>query len=240
MVIILFLFFNIFLFSSQGIPTAFFCDDFLRGVFVVEGGVQRKIEDGWDGRWDIPYTYPNLSVVPGDLIRFNCYSGSLSVCGSGCFFIYNECHCFDFNTDKPRRSTTSRRIANFTNKICNTEIHALQEYDVAATYVFEHYVPLNASELTCINNHINNTLIALNGKDLNLSLSNYINSSYSIKNVESSITSSNYGYFKLNNTIIERDQIFNISDTLIFNSDIPQKYNITFRNYGKVLEDTKE
>ena len=59
MVIILFLFFNIFSLYSQGIPTGFFCDDIIKGVYVVENGVERMIEGRRNGQLDIPYPYPN-------------------------------------------------------------------------------------------------------------------------------------------------------------------------------------
>ena len=110
MVIILFLFFNIFSLSSQGIPTGIFCDDIIKGVYVVEkNGSQRMIKGTWNGRWDIPYPYPNLDVVPGDLIRFICYTGTGGAYGSGCFLIYDECFCYDFDIDKPRKNSPLSR-----------------------------------------------------------------------------------------------------------------------------------
>ena len=239
MVIILFIFFNIFFFSSQGIPTGFFCDDYLTGVYLIERGIPRMREKGWNGSWVVPYPYQNLDVVPGDLIRITCYTRVGGAFGSGCFFIYDECLCYDFNIDKPRGNTPISRTVILNNNECKMNVYILKEMDVEANNVFQQYVPLNASELTCINNNINNTIIALNGEDINLSLSNYISSNYSIKNVESSITQY-YNYFKLNNKVLILNQKFNVSNTLIFNSKIPQKYYIIFRNYGKVINDIKE
>ena len=62
----LFLVFKIFSISFQGIPTAFFCDDLLKGVYVVNGNNLKKIDNGWDVSWEDPYVYDNLDIAPGD------------------------------------------------------------------------------------------------------------------------------------------------------------------------------
>ena len=36
------------------------------------------------------------------------------------------------------------------------------------------------------------------------------------------------------------DQKFNTSNQIIFNSNVAQKYEVIFRNYGKVIEETKD
>ena len=209
MLIYLFLILNIFSLSLQGIPTGFFCDDYLRGVYVVENGVSRKIENGWDGHWDIPYRYDNLNIVPGDLIRFTCYNDGGDVTnGGGCFYLYSKCHCYNFDINKPRRSEGNIRSVNFGSIECSFNLYNLQEIDQRINYDYQHYVPLDVSKVSCINS--NNVIFALNGVDKTLKLSNYITSSYSIKNVETSITSSNYGYFKLNNKALVANQRYNV------------------------------
>ena len=240
MVIFLFLFFKMFFLSFQTIPTGFFCDDYLREVYVIENGISREIVKGWEGRWDIPYPFQNLSVDPGDLIRFTCYSGTGGAYGSGCFLIYDECFCYDFDIDKPRKNSPLSRTVKLDDIDCMMDVYPLEETDVEAVYVYEHYVPLNASELRCLNNNsIDDPLFVLNGNDLYIELSNYIFSNYSIKNVESSITTY-YSYFKLYNRTLDKNDTFNILDYITFNSKIPKKYYINFRNYGKVINDTKD
>ena len=47
-------------------------------------------------------------------------------------------------------------------------VHVSEEYGTVVDYVFAYCIPLNASELTCLNIDINNPLFILNGVDLNL------------------------------------------------------------------------
>ena len=242
MLIYLFLFFTIFSFSFQGIPTGIFCDDYLRGVYVLEGGkggTLRKISSGWDGNAATPYVYTSLDVAPGDYVRFTCYNyiGGYSF-GAACFYIYNKCYCYDFEvSNKPQSSRSESKSVTLNNVKCSMVLHTLQEYDKKLNYNYEHYIPLDATELKCQNN--NNVLIYLNGVDYSLKLSNYISSAYSIKNVEISITQ-NYGYFKLNNIALVANQRFNVESQITFNSNVAQKIYVKFRNYGKILSGTRD
>ena len=228
MVISLFLFFNILYYSFQGIPTGIFCANYLRGIYVVEGGNSRKIEDGWNQTTSVVYPYQNLDVSPGDLIRFTCYNKGGDTYGAGCFLIYGDCYCYEFDINMPRKDKVYSRQVTLNDKECKMEIHALEESGVLKDYDYEYYVPLNANELTCINNNINNPLIVLSGVDKNLQLTNYISSAYSIKNVESSIIPSYYGYFKLNDKTLVQNQKFNANSQLTFNSKVAQKIYINF------------
>ena len=85
MVISLFIFFNIFCYSFQGIPTGIFCSNILKGVYVYEGSNLRKLDDGWEDPSKEVYPYQNLDVAPGDVIRFTCYNNYGGTFGSGCF-----------------------------------------------------------------------------------------------------------------------------------------------------------
>ena len=59
MAIFLILIFNSFFFSFQGIPTALFCDDVLKEIYVVDGSNVNQIEYGKSGGgWQIPHIYP--------------------------------------------------------------------------------------------------------------------------------------------------------------------------------------
>jgi hypothetical protein len=89
-IIFLFLIFNIFSFSSQKIKAAFFCDDTLEEIYVVEGSTLRQVEHGSSvgGSWDRPYYFNALNVVEGDLIRFICSNTGGGALGGGCFFLY--------------------------------------------------------------------------------------------------------------------------------------------------------
>ena len=97
--ICIFLFFVIFSFSFQTIPTAFFCDDYLKEIYVVEGNIPRQVADGSivGGNWETPYYFYNLNVIEGDLIRFRCRNKKKPSLGGGCFFLYDKCHCYEFD-----------------------------------------------------------------------------------------------------------------------------------------------
>ena len=106
-IIFLFLIFNIFSFSSQTIKAAFFCDDSLKEIYVVEGNAQRKIAQGSNGIKEnrtvyVPYYFKELNAVPGDLIRFKCFNIMTITFGAGCFVLDNNCYCYDFNPNLPK------------------------------------------------------------------------------------------------------------------------------------------
>ena len=197
MVFVIFIFFNIFSLSFQGISAGFFCDDYLRGVYVVDGSNLRLIKEGHDGSWDEPYVYQNLALVPGDLVRLHCYNKETETYGAGCFYVYNKCHCFEFDIGgKPRGSEQYSRTVKLDGHDCTFTVSHLVETGFLQIYEYQHYVPLDPTELTCINtNNINNPIIVLNGVNQNIKLTNYISSSYSKKNVKNNIIK----YYKSNN-----------------------------------------
>ena len=150
--------------------------------------------------------------------------------------VYGNCYCDEFNSNnKPRGDYHKTFTVKLGGKTCQREIYALTEFDQKINYDYEHYVPLDASRITCQNN--NEVLFYLNGLDYSLTLTKYITSAFSIKNLETSI-SQYYNYFKLNNKVLEPNQKFNISSQLTFNSKVAQKYHINFINYGKVFKET--
>ena len=238
------LFINIFSLSFQTIPTTIFCDDELKEVFVVEGNTPRHIAYGSEasgGDWEKPYIFNNLNVVPGDLIRFKCYNIGRESLGGGCFFMNNQCNCYEFNNVDAiaKRNINLLKTVNLGSKSCEVNIHQLvpEETHDDTDYYYEHYIPIDASKISCINN--DDVLIYLNGLDYNLKLSDYITADFNIKNFESTIIDY-YSYFKFNNKKLEANQLFKVTSDLTFNSNNAQKIYIKFKNYGKILAGEKE
>ena len=98
MVISLFLFINIFSISYQTVQAAFFCDDDIQDIYVVNGNSKTKIANKKAGSHQTPYYYNNLDATPGDLLYFGCYnSGGSITYAAGCFYIFDDCHCYMFN-----------------------------------------------------------------------------------------------------------------------------------------------
>ena len=232
----LFLVFKIFSISFQGIPTAFFCDDLLKGVYVVNGNNLKKIDNGWDGSWEDPYVYDNLDIAPGDLVRMYCKNELTDTFGAGCFFVYNKCYCGHFYIGDviPEKNDDEHysRTAKLNGKDCSMTVYHLKETGYLKIYEYQHYVPLDVNDLSCVNNNGNNNpIIALNGVNKNIQLSNYIKSAtYTKITVESSITSSNYAYFKLNSNTLTSNQKFNSEEQIAFNSK-PHKNIILLLNF---------
>ena len=136
----LFIFFNIFCLSFQGIPTAFFCNAFLRNVYLIEGGKggnPKKIADGIDANDSCTFIY-DLNVVPGDLIRYTCENDAGLAWGSGCFYVYDKCFCYDFDINKDRVSDERTGSAILGGESCSMKFHALVEYDNRINYDYEH------------------------------------------------------------------------------------------------------
>lgn len=176
MVFFLFLFFNIFSLSFQVIPTWISCDDRIKGVYLVEGGTAKPLAGVWDGKADIPYVYDKLNVVEGDLIRFTChnYVGGYTF-GSGCFYVYGNCYCYDFDSNNRERGSHHKTFSvQLGGKTCSKEIYALKEYDQKINYDYEHYIPLDATKIGCQND--NEVLFYLNGVSYSLTLKRYITS----------------------------------------------------------------
>ena len=199
--ILLILFFNLFSFSFQAIKAAFFCEDYLEEVYVVEGDTQRQITHGDQsypkGAWNLPYYFLNLNASEGDLIRYNCKNNKKESSGAGCFFLDNNCFCYDFYVNLERGNVYKPKTATFDGKSCNINVQCTKEEVTKnqETYVYEHYIPLNATKITCKYN--NNVVILRNGFSYGFNLSQRITTDFNIKNIETSITQS-YSYFSLN------------------------------------------
>ena len=154
--ICIFLFFVIFSFSFQTIPTSIFCDDSLKEIYVVEGSTHRQVEHGSNGggSWNRPY-YFNLDVVEGDLIRFKCYNNLRGAYGGGCFFLNNKCYCYEFDNDIGWNNDYATKSANLCGTTCIVNIHYLnrelsrEHFD----YYYEHYIPLDATKISCKNDN---------------------------------------------------------------------------------------
>ena len=228
-IIFLFLVFNIFSFSSQTIKAAFFCDDELKEIYVKEGDNENLIVGQSNiptGGVGVPYYFDKLNATPGDLIKFKCYNRWSSTYGAGCFLLNDNCHCYDFNTNlRQNNSATSHLSVTLGGKSCSIDIPDSLGHKANTHYFYEHYIPLDASKISCKNN-IN--LICLNGLNCYLNLSDYITADFDIKNVECSIPEY-YNYFSLNNSQLVENQRFKIIDELRFNSEDTIKILVKFK-----------
>ena len=240
MKIFLILFFYLFSFSFQTIQAVFFCDDIIKAIYVLEESNEIKIEDEQDLNEEFIYGFNNLNAVPGDLIKLTCNSLGGWSFGAGCFVLNNDCHCYEFEIDKPRNYIDFvSKSYTFGNIICSMpNIYPLEEIDNIIDYDYKHYIPLDASRISCINNN-NDVLTVQYGENHNLKLSDYISADFDIKNLKISIIE-NYDYFYLNDIKLEADYKFNISNNLIFKSENKNKIKIKFINYGIIFENNKE
>ena len=97
MVIFLFLLINTFSISYQTVQAAFFCDDDIQDIYVVNGNDKIKIADKKPGDCHTPYYYKDLAATPGDLLYFGCdNSGGGITYGAACFYMSDDCHCYSF------------------------------------------------------------------------------------------------------------------------------------------------
>ena len=239
MMLFLFIFFNLFLFSFQTVQAAIFCDNYLRGIYVIEGSSERKIEDGNDGNWTEPYIFNNLNATPGDLIKIKCYNleGGTSV--AGCFLVKNECLCYMFRNNESYEygSEYNNRKFDLDSKECDINVYMLYGIDYSPRdHYYQDFIPLDVSTISC-KKYIAKCVPSDNNQSLKLS--EYIYADFDIKNVEVSIIE-NYDYFTLNGQQLEEHKRFNILDELIFNSKDKGKIHFKFTNYGKILNDTKD
>ena len=65
MVLFLFLFFNIFFLSFQVIPMGFSCDDYIKGVYVVEGSTAKQLAGEWTLNADTLMNY----LIPVQILQ---------------------------------------------------------------------------------------------------------------------------------------------------------------------------
>ena len=237
MVIFLLLLANIFSLSHQNVRAAFFCDDDIQDIYVVNGASKSKIADKISGSHATPYYYRNLAATPGDLIYFGCTnSGGSTTYAAGCFYIFDDCHCYMFNEVNGIKYTTSTlsRTADFgNNHICVFDTIQRLSEEKRITYYYQNYVPLDAKKVQCISN----TISAPKDVISNVKISNFITASFDTKNVEVAITENN-DYFTLNGVILQKNTIFKVTQNLNFKSTETKKITIKFTNYGKIISGT--
>ena len=114
------LFFNSLFLSLQGIPTGLFCFEKLTVVYLVEGGTPKKLRDGISSR------IYNLDTVPGDLIRFTCLDGHGMHMRAGCFYIYDNCYYYEFDTNIGRHTSYAATMSfPFPDKPCTIKTYML-------------------------------------------------------------------------------------------------------------------
>ena len=238
--IFIFIFLNIFLISFQTIQVGFFCDNFLREVYLIDESTktQKVIATGWEGFWKSPYYFEKLEAAPGDLIKFKCYNYDGWSFGAGCFYINNICRCYMFENDIKEYSSAISPYSGtvtFGSKQCNINVYYLSEFNVAKDYYYQHYIPLDVDGITCKNDYV--LTIPLD-EQYSLKLSDFIEANFELKNLEISIIQ-NYGYFTLNNNVLKGNNKFKILNNLIFYSQYKTKINVKFKSYGILLDNTK-
>ena len=230
MLIFFIIFFNIF-FSFQSIPAAFFCDNYLREVEVLDKSTQsyKQVAYGWNQNWDTAYIF-NIDANPGDLIRFRCLNVGGPTLGAGCFLVDNNCYCYNFDNDVKRYSSSVQPftgIADLAGKRCSLTVKFLDVNTDGVYYYYTHLIPIDANLLSCKNNDITIPY----GVEYPLDLSNSISANFNLKNLEISIKE-NYDYFTLNGNKINEATKFSISSQLIFYSIESKRITIKFESYG--------
>ena len=153
-IIFLFLIFNIFSSSFQTIKAAFFCDDTLEEIYVVEGTTEIKIVDESnmqrDGGIESPYYFNELNAVPGDLIKFDCFNSVATTYGVGCFLLKDNCTCYDFNPNLPKDNDVVTHLeTSLDGKPCKIDVNSLLDKIENKHYYYQHYIPLDASKISC-------------------------------------------------------------------------------------------
>ena len=239
MVILLLLFLNIFSISNQSIQAAFFCDDELQDIYVVQGNDKKKIADKKSGSAGAPIYYGDLDATPGDLIYFGCYNSIYVSFGAGCFYMYDTCFCSLFdNKDGIKYDYTKNvitRVADFGKKQCSFNSYSLVEKGVITTYYYQNYVPLDATRLECKSSSISFPINEISF----VKISDFLTADFDTKNVEVSIIE-NYNYFTLNGQTLNKDTKFYAPQNLYFLSKETKNIKIKFRNYGKIVVATKD
>ena len=237
---ICFIFFNCLYTSFQIIQAKFFCDNYLRNIYLFDENTKsyKLIETEKEEKyWTIPYSYDNLKAEPGDLIMFNCSNEGGPTLGAGCFLINNKCRCYNFNcvgVENKSNWGSHQYTIKFNNNIeCSFLADWLDSY-MFADYFYYHYVPLDVDEIKC-----KNEVITLpKNVDNIIRFSNFIESSFNIKNLKISVKE-NFKYFTINNKQLTSNDIFNISKDLIFFHNETSKIKINFINYGVVIDNNK-
>ena len=111
--IFLLLLINIISLSLQEVQAIFFCDNNLNGISLIENGIEKNISGPVNSDGEFIYPCLNLSAVPGDLIKLNCFNEGGHAGCSGCFLMYGVCYCYNFNVIGGDHQLSSRKPLNF-------------------------------------------------------------------------------------------------------------------------------
>ena len=212
--VLIFLCFIIVPFSFQAIQAAFYCEDILPNVYLIDPstGSQTSIGSGTNLDWEKPNIFTNLAADQGDTIQIDCASnyGDGDTVGGGCFLINNNCRCYDFNNRSDSFETIIRET-QLDDKPCHISLR--RSHVPNGTYSYTYRIPLDPNGITCLND----VLTFRNGEDCNLNLSQKITANFGLKNLEISIIN-NYENFKLNGVQLESNNRFRILEpNLTFN-----------------------
>ena len=188
MKIFLIVFLCLFSFSFETIQAAFFCEDLLQEVYLIDQSTGQStkigygnVDDSWDA-WETPNYFYNLGAEQGDKIMINCYShlGWADTYGGGCFLINGNCRCYDFNSEREPYEY-HERSAKLDSKDCNIRLGRCKVD--RGIYSYRYQIPLDTGGITCKTD----VLIFLYGQNYDLAFSNYITANFGLKNLEISI-----------------------------------------------------
>ena len=143
MKILIFLFFIIVPFSFQEIQAAFYCEDILPNVYLIDQstGNLLNIGSGTSVFWEDPNIFTYLAAEQGDTIQINCDSISDGDnYGGGCFLINNNCHCYDFNT-RVEYFETINYETELDDKPCHISLRRSHVPDGIYPYIYK--IPLD-------------------------------------------------------------------------------------------------
>ena len=215
-------------YSFQTIQAAFYCEDILPNVYLVDKstGITQSIGSGTSVEWSTPNIFTNLAADQGDTIKIDCDSTVESdTSGGGCFLINNNCHCYDFNTREDSFHTIDR-TTELDGKPCSLSLRRSQV--PSGLYSYTYIIPLDPNGITCPTG----LLTFRYGEDFSLDLTQTITANFGLKNLEISIIE-NYKYFKLNGVQLESNNRFKIlAPNLVFNSEESKKISVKFTNFG--------
>ena len=221
--------------SIQIVQARFFCDNYLREIYLVNETTQSQtiIKTETIEKEDIylPYSYDDLAADPGALIKFKCYNSGGPSFGAGCFLINNKCRCYMFNIDGKEINYGDSFTYNvkFNNIECSDRVYWIYTNDLG-DYYYYHYIPLDVDEIICTNK----VITVPKNTNYIIKFSDFIETSFNVTNLKISVIE-NYKYFTLNNNSLSKDKKFNVSNELIFFHNESTKINIKFKNYGVVL-----
>ena len=142
MVIFLIIFLSIFSLSFQTVQAVFYCDDYLKEVYIKDETTQEltHIATGNpNGKWNKPNYFYDLEAAPGDLIQITCCNTEVGVYGGGCFLINNICLCSNFDNGQAHTSIISR-TTELDSKSCQISLD--NSIVDEGTYSYTYTIPM--------------------------------------------------------------------------------------------------